>query len=66
MAPRGDIHVLPLNDWYIHVEAVQCLCRPVLEDYGPRSPRLVIHHAFDGREYHEAFPFAPEAKETVQ
>ena len=51
---RGQIHIMPLNDWAEHYDCVQCLCRPFLTRVG--SEILVVHNAFDAREYFEGMP----------
>lgn len=44
-------HVIPLNDLKHHSEAVSCACRPRVE-HAERG-KIVIHNAYDGREFHE-------------
>lgn len=54
----GPVHVIPLDDLREHIECVDCLCRPDLEDGG----RIVIHRAWDGREITErAIDYGNEA-----
>lgn len=46
------VHVLPVNDTMMHEEDGEyCHCNPTVErhDYGT----VVIHNAFDGREFSE-------------
>lgn len=46
---RADQHIVPLNDLVEHDCLLQCLCRPqIVEEIGGR---VIIHHAYDGREY---------------
>lgn len=46
-------HVLPLNDLKPHVESDRCHCQPRIQ----REPNgeIVIHNAYDGREFYENF-----------
>lgn len=46
----GDIHVIPLNDLYPHIECMSCECQP---SRNPETPRVVVHHSYDGRELKE-------------
>ena len=47
---QGDwIDVLPNNDLKPHLPGASCRCRPRIEEAG----RLVIHNAWDGREFFE-------------
>ena len=50
---EADLHIVPLRDTADHDTLVQGLCRPTIEDYGPHSARVIMHHAYDGREYFE-------------
>lgn len=43
------IHVLPINDSQEHDESLACPCHPTIEENGV----LIIHNAFDGREWKE-------------
>lgn len=43
------IHVLPLNDIKDHNESKFCKCEPRVEEDG----KLIIHNAYDGREFFE-------------
>lgn len=45
---RGDVHVMPLDDWIIHSRSRYCECRPYTEE------RMVVHHAADAREHFES------------
>ena len=47
----ADIHVLPINDVVEHEESEDCPCEPRIEGDGPRF--IIIHHAFDRREFTE-------------
>jgi hypothetical protein len=42
-----DIHVTPINDEMVHHESRTCPCNPVVDE------NVVIHNAFDGREFKE-------------
>lgn len=54
---RDDVHVLPVNDLREHVTGRACWCRPSLVDETDEGAvvegAVVVHHALDGREYHE-------------
>ena len=46
------VHVLPLNDLRPHVEAGEwCHCQPRIQQEG--EGKVVIHNAYDGREFYE-------------
>lgn len=46
------IHILPTNDIKEHEETTTCECNPQVE-IQDNAEILVIHNAFDGREYFE-------------
>lgn len=41
------VHILPVNDLRPHREAIDCDCRPLVED------GVCIHNSWDGREITE-------------
>ncbi len=45
------IHILPNNDLKEHTTSKFCKCQPRIESEA--SGELVIHNAWDGREFHE-------------
>ena len=49
---KETFHILPLNDLKPHTERGQyCKCEPVIDDR--ENGILVIHNAYDGREFSE-------------
>ena len=45
-------HIIPLNDLKPHIESgTYCPCAPYIKREPPNE--LVIHNAFDGREFYE-------------
>lgn len=52
----GEIyHILPVNDLKPHAESgTRCACAPVVsENHDNTGHTLVIHNAYDGREFFE-------------
>ena len=47
----GDCHIIPLNDWMVHIESRKCSCCPFVDE--SLVPVAVVHHAADMREYSE-------------
>lgn len=45
------IHLLPLNDAKSHVESPACKCAPSVQNV--EGGTLIIHNAYDGREFFE-------------
>lgn len=46
----ADVQVLPLDDLKQHVECGSyCHCKPSIKEQG----RLIVHNAYDGREFFE-------------
>ena len=45
------IHVLPLNDLKPHTESVACRCVPSVENI--EEGVVIVHNAYDGREFFE-------------
>lgn len=54
----GNINVLPVNDKHVHKEDEFCMCNPQIEKHD--GNKIVIHNAFDGREFNEALANAKE------
>lgn len=49
------VHVLPLNDLKLHSEGGEyCHCKPRIERESEAV--IVIHNAYDGREFYEVDP----------
>lgn len=49
------VHVVPINDPKMHVEVgTYCHCKPRTQNEG--SGTVVIHNAYDGREFYEQEP----------
>jgi hypothetical protein len=46
----NEIHVTPLNDLREHEDSAQCWCKPTPDE---ECPRVLVHHALDGREAFE-------------
>jgi len=51
MELKGDIHVMPVDDLWEHVDSDDCWCEPRLE--GESRPFVVVHHSADRREFFE-------------
>ena len=47
----NKIHILPMNDLKEHDESMACACRPEIKDEG--NGYIIIHNAYDGREWKE-------------
>ena len=45
------VRVLPVNDLKPHLESAACKCAPRVES--AESGTVVIHNAYDGREFYE-------------
>lgn len=62
MIKDNRIHVVPLDDLKPHTEGGEwCACAPRVEAAG--GGKVVIHNAYDGREFYE--PNTQEAKTTA-
>lgn len=52
LKPDGYVHVWPIEDDEFHdLTGTECHCRPRMERVGQGT--VVVHSAFDGREYVE-------------
>jgi hypothetical protein len=51
MSLQGYVHIIPARDLCPHAEAGDCWCLPSPDVV---EPRVLIHHAADGREVVEA------------
>jgi hypothetical protein len=47
-----SIHVIPISDLMVHHESLNCPCNPQEVD------GVIIHNAFDGRDFNEAIDTA--------
>jgi hypothetical protein len=53
------VHVVPLNDLKSHIESgVYCHCQPEVRK--EEAGTLIIHNAYDGREFFEEDESEPE------
>jgi hypothetical protein len=50
------IHVTPCGDLREHSLSMHCWCKPTPDD---EEPRVILHHAMDGREAFETGERAP-------
>jgi len=48
-----NVHVLPANDLKLHLEAFCCHCQPRIQRESDYNRDLIIHNAYDGREFAE-------------
>lgn len=51
--PRDVFHITPDGDKYPHRFITDCICKPEVRDYG--SYIVIIHNAFDHREFTEYY-----------
>ena len=47
MACVGNIHNIPTNDWYPHINNKYCFCQPTLSRF---DDNIWQHNSYDGRE----------------
>ena len=47
-------HITPVDDLRPHIESMKCLCNPIRKD------NLIVHNAFDGREFDEVENYTEE------
>lgn len=64
MARASDTHVVPCDDWLEHPSSVTCPCRPRIVFECPINGRVIVHNAFDGREWFSETDIASVADET--
>lgn len=48
---KEQIHVVPINDTKEHDESMACHCRPEIQPQ--EGNYVIVHNAFDGREWKE-------------
>lgn len=48
---NSNVHVLPVNDLKRHFERTTCHCSPRIQE--ETNGKVVIHNAFDGREFYQ-------------
>ena len=47
---QENVHIMPINDLKLHVAQLNCPCQPYRD---PETANLIIHVAYDGREFAE-------------
>lgn len=62
-APIETINVLPVNDLKPHIESPACKCQPSVEAV-ENGGRVIVHNAWDGREFHEQEGFTKATKDA--
>lgn len=55
-----DVHVIPQEDLLPHLQEEACPCKPVV--IYERGGRIILHHAYDGREILELWMEHKESK----
>jgi len=45
-----SLHVVPLHDWWLHLDSDLCWCNPTPKE---DCNTVKIHHSMDGREKYE-------------
>jgi hypothetical protein len=49
----NQVHVLPIRDLKPHTEALFCRCQPRVEQQSAGDLPMIVHNAYDGREFYE-------------
>jgi hypothetical protein len=54
-------HITPLKDLMVHHESINCPCNPVRDS---ECPNVIVHNAFDGRDFVEDATMQSQAHRT--